>query len=145
MHDELAMTGTKALLEQLTEFVPDQMINELIPVHRGKGRRSQWSSSQLYRVMLLTVLTSAHSSNLMVHLLKEQRDWRRFARLPNRFRVPVASQLHDFREVLGVSGLRRINEHLLRSLLESFPEDRMAVGLIDATDLPAATSAFKKS
>jgi len=145
MNDELAMTGTTALLEQLTEFVPDDFINELAPAHRGRGRRSQWSSSQLYRLLLLSVLTPAHSFNLMVHLLKEQRAWRKFAYLPNRFRVPVASQLHDFREVLGVDGLRRINEHLLQPLLESFPADRMAIGLIDATDLPAATSAFKKS
>lgn len=145
MHDELAMTGTAALLEQLTEFVPDDFINELVPAHRGRGRRSQWSSSQLYRLLLLTVLTPAHSSNLMVHLLNEQRAWRKFAHLPNRFRVPVASQLHDFRKVFGVDGLRRTNEYLLQPLMESFPADRMAIGLIDATDLPAATSAFKKS
>ena len=122
----LKTTGTTALLEQLTDFVPDDFLNELVPAHRGRGRRSQWQASQLYRLLLLTVLTPAHSSNLLVELLKEQRAWRHFAHLPNRFKVPVASQLHDFREVLGVSGLRRINEYLLGPLLQSFPADRVA-------------------
>jgi hypothetical protein len=56
----------------------------------------------------------------------------------------VASQLHDFRAALGVSGLRRINEFLLDPLVESLAPERKAVGLIDATDLPAATHAYKK-
>jgi hypothetical protein len=93
---------------------------------------------------LLVLLTPAHSFNLMLTLLSEQRAWRRFARLPNRYRLPVASQLHDFRAALGVGGLRRINEFLLQPLLAGLPASRMSVGLIDATDLPAATSAYKK-
>lgn len=145
MPEELALTGTAALLEQLSAWVPDDFVNELVGAPRGRGRRSQWSPAQLYRVLLLSVLTPAHASNLLVSLLKEQRAWRRFARLPNRFRVPVASQLHDFRRLLGVSGLRRINEHLLGPLVASFPAARLPVGLMDSTDLPAATSAFKKS
>jgi len=145
MRDELAITGSISLLEQLTAFVPDDFVNGLVGLRRGPGRRSQWSAAQLYRLLLLTVLTPAHSSNLLLELMKEQRGWRKFARLQNRFQVPVASQLHDFRQLLGVAGLRRINEHLLRGLLDSFPGDRMAIGLIDSTDLPAATSSFKKN
>jgi hypothetical protein len=99
----------------------------------------------LYRLLLLTLLTPAHSFNLMLHLLPEQRSWRKFAHVPNRYRLPVASQLHDFRDALGVAGLRRINQFLLAPLLETLSPDRQAVGLIDATDLPAATSAYKKS
>jgi hypothetical protein len=145
MRDELAITGSTSLLEQLTAFVPDDFVNELVGRRGGPGRRSQWSPAQLYRLLLLAVLTPAHSSNLLVELLKEQRGWRKFARLPNRFRVPVASQLHDFRQLLGVAGLRRINEHLLRALLDGFPGNRVAIGLIDSTDLPAATNSFKKN
>ena len=142
MRDELPITGSISLLEQLAPFVPDDFVNELVGLRRGSGRRSQWSPAQLYRHLLLTVLTPVHSSNLLLESMKEQRGWRRFARLQNRFQVPVASQLHDFRQRLGVAGLRRINEHLLRVLLDSFPGDRMAIGLIDSTDLPAATSSF---
>jgi hypothetical protein len=145
MRDELATTGSQALLDELAAFVPDDFVNALVRRRRGSGRRSQWSPAQLYRLLLLTVLTPARSFNLLVELLKEQRGWRKFARLQNRFQVPTASQLHDFRHLLGVAGLRRINEQLLRVLLDSFPGDRMAIGLIDSTDLPAAASSFKKN
>ena len=83
MNEPLPTTGTNALLAQLSEFVPDEFTNQLLPVHRGRGWRSIWSSAQLLRVLLLTLLTPAHSFNLLVQLLPEQRDWRRFARLPN--------------------------------------------------------------
>jgi hypothetical protein len=144
MRDSLAITGSVALLEQLAPFLPDDLINELVPPHAGRGRRAHWSSAQLYRLLLLTLLTPAHSFNLMLALLPEQRAWRKFARLPSRYRLPAASQLHDFRAALGVQGLRRINEQLLRPLLRGLPANRLSVGLIDATDLPAASSAFKK-
>ena len=144
MHKALATTGTGQLLEKVSPFIPDDVINQLVPPHCGRGRRAHWSPAQLYRLLLLTLLTPAHSFNLMLALLPEQRAWRKFARLPNRYRLPAASQLHDFREATGVSGLRRINEYLLRPLLEALPAQRLSVGLIDATDLPAATSAFKK-
>jgi hypothetical protein len=144
MRCELSATGTAALLEELCDFVPDAFINELVPMHVGRGRRRHWSCAQLYRLLLLSVLTPVHSFNLVLKLLEEQRAWRKFARIPNRYRLPVASQLHDFRAALGVSGLRRINEFLLDPLVESLAPERKAVGLIDATDLPAATHAYKK-
>lgn len=144
MQTPLAMTGTTALLEQLSVFIPDELINDLIPAHRGRGRRSPWTSAQLYRLLLLTLLTPAHSFNLMLRLLEEQRSWRKFARLPNRHHLPGPSQLHEFRQAIGVRGLRRVNEHLLSPLLQGLVADRKTIGLIDATDLPAATSAFKK-
>ncbi len=139
------MTGSSQLLEQVSPFVPDDLINQVVLPHCGRGRRANWSPAQLYRLLLLSLLTPAHSFNLMLRLLPEQRAWRKFARLPNRYRLPVASQLHEFREAMGVAGLRRVNEYLLRPLLEGLPAERLSVGLIDATDLPAATSAFKKS
>ena len=145
MHTPLPTTGTAALLLQLSDFVPDDFINQLLPPHRGRGRRSRWSSAQLFRLLLLVLLTPAHSLNLLVELLPEQRAWRRFARLPNRRRVPTASILHEFRERLGVGSLRRINRHLLRPLLDGLAPERPTVALIDSTDLPAATSTYKKS
>jgi len=145
MRNPLAITGSSALLEQLTGYLPDDLINQLVRPHMGRGRPPHWSSAQLYRLLLLTLLTPAHSFNLMLAMLPEQRAWRRFAHLPNRYRLPAASQLHDFRAALGVQGLRRVNEHLLQPLLKGLPAGRLAVGLIDATDLPAASSAFKKN
>ena len=145
MHTPLPTTGTAALLLQLSDFVPDDFINQLLPPHRGRGRRSHWSSAQLFRLLLLVLLTPAHSLNLRVELLPEQRAWRRFARLPNRRRVPTASILHEFRERLDVGWLRRINRHLLLPLLDGLAPERPTVALIDSTDLPAATSTYKKS
>jgi hypothetical protein len=145
MHSPLPTTGTNALLERLSVFIPNELINQLVPPNRGRGRHSPWSSAQLYRALLLTLLTPAHSFNLMLQLLPEQRSWRKFALLPNRQRLPGPSQLHEFRERIGVSGLRLINEHLLAPLLGGLLAERRTIGLIDATDLPAATSAYKKN
>jgi hypothetical protein len=40
---------------------------------------------------------------------------------------------------------RRVNRHLLLPLLEGLAPERKTVALIDSTDLPAATSSYKKS
>lgn len=145
MKNDLAPTGTATLLEQISDFVPDDFIDKLLPRPSRMGRRRHWTSAQLYRLLLLALLTPAHSFNLMLRLLQEHRAWRKFAHLPNRYRLPVASQLHDFRDSIGVRGLRRINQFLLEPLIATLPVDRKTIGLIDATDLPAATSAYKKS
>src|SRR5947209_17645499 len=145
MQSSLATTGTNALLEQLSDFIPNEFINQLVPPNRGRGRHSPWSSAQIYRSLLLTLLTPVHSFNLMLQMLAEQRSWRKFAQLPNCYRLPGPSQLHEFRERIGVSGLRRINEYLLGPLIAGLLPERRTIGLIDATDLPAATSAYKKS
>jgi len=59
-------------------------------------------------VHLLTLLTPTHSLNLLVAQLPEQTAWRRFARL--RCHLLGAWMLHEFRERVGVSGLRQINQ-----------------------------------
>ena len=141
----LPITGGAALLELLSPFVPDDQLNDLLPRHRGPGRRSEWSSAQLYRVLLLLFLTTARSSNLLCHLLPEQRAWRRFAHLPNQRQLPNVRQLHEFRARLTPATLRVINESMVAQLLEGRPQGHPGIGLIDSTDLPAATSAFKKS
>jgi hypothetical protein len=144
MIDSLPPTGTAALLEKISPWIPDDFIEELLPPHRGRGRRSRWSSSQLFRLLLLALLTPAHSYNLLVNLLPEQRAWRRFAKLRNPGCVPTASILHEFRSRLGVASLRQNNRQLLLPLLKGLRTEK-AIGLIDSTDLPAATSGFKKS
>ena len=141
----LPMTGGGELLELLAPFVPDDHINELLPRHRGPGRRSEWSAAQLFRTLLLLLLTPARSSNLLCTLLPEQRAWRCFAHLPNRRRLPNHRQLQEFRARLTPLLLRRINEGLLLRLLQGWPSDQQGIALIDATDLPASTNEYKKS
>lgn len=140
----LPITGSAELLELLSPFVADDHINEVLPRHRGAGRPSQWSGAQLYRTLLLLLLTPARSSNLLCSLLPDQRAWRRFAHLPNCNRLPNARQLHEFRQRLTPMILRQINERLLLGLLEGWPKEQLGVGLMDATDLPAATNEYKK-
>jgi len=140
----LPITGSAELLELLTPFIADDHINEVLPAHQGAGRPSQWSGAQLYRTLLLMLLTPARSSNLLCSLLPDQRAWRRFAHLPKRNRLPNARQLHEFRQRLTPMILRQINERLLLRLLEGWPKEQLGVGLMDATDLPAATNEYKK-
>src|SRR5580692_2067410 len=101
MNSPLAVTGTAPLLEQLSPFVPDAFIEDLCRSKRRPGPRCLFGPAQLYRTHLLALLTSAHSLNLLVELLKENRSWRRFARLPNRHQVPDAKMLHQFRDAIG--------------------------------------------
>lgn len=141
----LPITGSAALLDELHPLVPDDFINQLFAAKRGRGRPQQFSPAQLYRVLLLALLTPAHSFNLLVALLPENKAWRSFAHLRNRQDVPDAKMLHQFRDRIGVIKLRQINNHLLQPLLESLSSFPKTVALIDSTDLPAATSAYKKS
>jgi len=52
--------------------------------------------------------------------------------------------LHEFRQALDLTKLRCVNEHLLAPLIEGTASLAKTVALIDSTDLPAATSAYKK-
>ena len=144
MNSNLPATGTAALLELLSPLVPDDFINQAWPQDHTGGRRRDYSAAQLYRIHLLSLLTPVHSVNLLVKLLPEQRAWRKFAGLRRQTQVPGVRVLHEFRGRLGVAGLRRINEHLLEPLLAGYLWQPWSVGLIDATDLPAACVGFKK-
>jgi hypothetical protein len=144
MNSDLPATGTVALLELLDPFVPDDFINECWPTRPTGGRRRDYSAAQLYRVHLLSLLTPVHSLNLLVKMLPEQRAWRKFAGLRRQTQVPGVRVLHEFRCRVGVAGLRRINQHLLAPLVAAYAWQPWSVGLIDATDLPAACGGFKK-
>ena len=137
-------TGTSALLEFVSPFIPDLEVQMLVPRAKG-GRRAHWSSVQLLRTLLLLLLTPVRSTNLLCALLPEQRSWRRFAHLPNFRRLPTPRQLHEFRGLLTPMVLREINAVVLRRILATWPTGQPAVAIIDATDLPAATNEYKKS
>ncbi len=145
MRNDLPAIGTAELLERLSDYVPDDFINELLPRRRGVGRRGCFSAAQMWRVHLLSPLTGTHSYNGMVRLLAEQRAWRRFAHLSHRERTPDVRMLHEFRCRAGVSGLRAINDHLVVRLLKYLRAEQKSVSVIDATDLPAATADKKKT
>jgi hypothetical protein len=143
--NQLPTTGSSGLLEKLSPHIPDDLINSLLKSKSGPGRPRSFSAAQLFRVSLLALLTPVHSFNLLLELLAEERSWRWFARLRNRFSVPDVRMLHEFRAGLDLWNLRRLNEHLLRPFLEESSKFPKSVALIDSTDLPAATNAYKKT
>jgi hypothetical protein len=122
----------------------DGFINDLFPRPRRQGRHADFNPAQLFRVLLLQLLTPVHSGNLLIKLLPENRSWRDFARLPNKRRLPDAKMLNLFRARLGLIKLRHINRQLLAPILADLDPARKTVAIIDATDLPAATNSFKK-
>ncbi len=136
--------GSSELLELLSPYVPDALVTALRPTRHGRGRPADFCSAQLFRTLLLTVLTPVRSFNLLCHLLEGNRSWRRFALLRNRQAVPGPRMLHEFRRKLPPTLLRNINTHLLEPLLEKLGALK-TVALIDATDLRAATNAYKKT
>jgi hypothetical protein len=144
MNSDLPATGTAELLELLAPFVPDDFIDHRWPTAATGGRRRKYTAAQLYRVHLLSLLSPVHSLNLLVQMLPEQRAWRKFARLRRQDQVPGVRVLHEFRARLGVAGLRRINAQLLQPVIDQYAWRESSVGLIDATDLPAACVGFKK-
>jgi hypothetical protein len=141
---QLPQTGTAALLEALSPHLDDGFINDLFPRPPRQGRHASFSPAQLLRVQLLQLLTPAHSANLLVRLLPENRRWRDFARLPNKRSLPDAKMLHQFRQRLDLIKLRQINRQLLIPILVDLDPTRKTVAIIDATDLPASTNCFKK-
>ncbi len=144
MKSVLAPAGTTSLLERLSPLIPDEFINDLLKPDRHPGRQNFLSAAQLWRVHLLALLTPVHSFNGLVRLLPEQRSWRVFAHLHHRHRTPDVRMFSEFRTRVGVAGLRRINEELLRPLLKVAASNAYSVAIIDATDLPATTADQKK-
>ena len=145
MNSLLPITGSNALLELLSPFIPDGFLREQWPHGTTGGRQGHFSAAQLWRLHLLALVTPVHSVNLLLQMLPEQRAWRRFAHLSNRHQIPDVRMMHEFRRRVGVAGLRRVNEVLLAPLLEGLDPGAPAIALMDATDLPAACRGFKKS
>jgi hypothetical protein len=144
MKSQLPPTGTEDFLELLSPFVPDDYLDHRWPRLKTGGRRFGFSASQLWRLHLLALITPVHSFNLLIRMLPEQKAWRRFARIRSQAQVPDVRMLNAFREEIGVDGLRQINERLLAPIIARVELNPGAAALIDATDLPASCSGFKK-
>ena len=144
MKSQLPQTGTEDFLELLSPFVPDDYLDECWPRGKTGGRRHGFSASQLWRLHVLVLITPVHSFNLLIRMLREQKAWRRFAHLPRQDHVPDVRMMNSFREEIGVGGLRRVNDKLLEPIVQRVIGGLGAAALIDATDLPASCSGFKK-
>ena len=145
MNSDLPATGTIALLQLLAPFVPDDFINQCWPHGPTGGRHREHPAAQLVRVHRLSLLSPVHSLNLLVRMLPAQPAWRKFAGLRRQDRVPDVRRLHEFRARLGVAGRRQIHQPLVHPCIDHYAWRERSVGLIDATDLPAAGAGFKKN
>lgn len=145
MSNSMPAVGSFALLDALTDFVPDDFINAGWPIPYRRGPRFGFSAAQLWRVHLLSALMGGQSFNAVQRSLREQHPLRRFVRLPNERCIPDVRMLHEFRRRLGAGGFRRINDRLASEVLQEAPLRDKTVGLIDATDLPANTADKKKT
>ncbi len=144
MKSQLPQTGTEDFLELLSPFVPDDYLDQRWPRLKTGGRRYGFTASQLFRLHLLALITPVHSFNLLIRMLPEQKAWRRFAHVPRQEHVPDVRMMNTFRETIGVDGLRQVNGQLLEPIIGSLDLSKGAAALIDATDLPASCSGFKK-
>src|SRR5258708_39195474 len=108
MRKDLPAVGTVGLLEVISDYVPDEFINQLLARRRGVGRRCCFSAAQLWRVHLLSPLMGTHSYNGIVRLLPEQRAWRRFAPLSHLVSTPDVMMLPEVRYRPGVIGCRAV-------------------------------------
>ena len=144
MKSQLPQTGTEDFLELLSPFVPDDYLDQHWPRFKTGGRRYGFTASQLFRLHLLALISPVHSFNLLIRMLPEQKAWRRFAHVHSQDHVPGVRMLNSFRETIGVDGLRQVNAQLLEPIIGSLAGCQGAAALIDATDLPASCSGFKK-
>ncbi len=144
MKSQLPQTGTEDFLELLSPFVPDDYLDLHWPRLKTGGRRYGFCASQLFRLHLLALITPVHSFNLLIRMLPEQKAWRRFAHVARQEQAPDVRMMNTFREQIGVDGLRQVNRQLLEPMIESLDLSKGAAALIDATDLPASCSGFKK-
>ena len=71
MKSELPQTGTEDFLDLLSPFVPDDYLDQQWPRLKTGGRRHGFSTSQLWRVHLLVLITPVHSLNLLIRMLPE--------------------------------------------------------------------------
>ena len=107
------------------------------------GRRHALSAAQLWRTHLLTVLTSTHSLNLVVAQLPEQAGVAAFRPVAPRTALPLGCCMSFGRQLAWMDCARSINIWWGDCCVGQGVQPH-AVALMDATDLPAACSGFKK-
>ena len=133
-------------LESISSVIPDQKINHEIRqrFYSSRGPRSKINLSQFYRVHLLLCLKQIPSWNYLIHELKHNRNWRKFARIKNIRSVPSIKLISQFRTLNGTFVLRQINEILVQIILSLIDIPLMPVLVPDSTDIEAACNGYAK-
>lgn len=138
-------------LERFSKVIPDSEIDLKFPKLRprkiwstNRGRRKIFSSSQLYRMHLVTLLKHIFSFNRLFIELKQRRLLRKFCNILNKYNIPNRRIFFEFRKYLKEEGFVKIKAMLLNRLLKILPLPQVIIGSVDSTDIEASCYGFRK-
>jgi hypothetical protein len=130
------------VLEHVSQVLPDSAINEFFPANYAgkKGKPFTLTTSNYYRIHLLSLLKGITSFNQLCSELLYHQTYRRFANVKSVSKIPKPNTLSDFRSEIGSESFALINDLLLERLFSIVPLPAVAVAVPDSTDLEASCS-----
>ena len=130
------------VLERVSQVLPDAAINQYFPANYlgKKGKPFTLTTSQYYRIHLLSLLKGITSFNKLCHELRYHQSYRRFCNVKSISKIPKPNTLSDFRSETGSECFALINDLLLERLFSMIPLPEVAVAVPDSTDLEASCS-----
>ena len=134
------------LLEKISPHIPDDEIDFLFPFRKSntQGRLRTFTTSQLYRAHILTMLKEVPSFNKVCREFKYRRSFRDFCRFKNKDFTPTNRMLSEFRNYLKPFGFARITRFITLTFLNTVKLPNIKIAVPDATDMPANCSGFAK-
>jgi hypothetical protein len=130
------------VLGRISQVLPDAAINEYFPANYlgKKGKSFTLTTSQYYRIHLLSLLKGITSFNRLCYELLYHQSYRRFCNVKSISKIPKPNTLSDFRSEIGSESFALINDLLLERLFSIIPLPAVAVAVPDSTDLEASCS-----
>ena len=130
------------VLERISQVLPDVAINQYFPANYVGKRGGPFSltTSQYYRIHLLSLLKGITSFNKLCYELRYHQSHRRFCNIKSIAKIPKPNTLSDFRSKTGSECFALINDLLLERLFSMIPLPEVAVAVPDSTDLEASFS-----
>jgi hypothetical protein len=129
-------------LVRISRVMPDAAINEFFPTNYPgkKGNPFALTTSQYYRIHLLSLLKGITSFNQLCSELLYHQSYRRFCHIKSVSQIPKPNTLSVFRSEIGSESFALINDLLLERLFSMIPLPAVAVTVPDSTDLEASYS-----
>jgi len=130
------------VLKRVSLALPDSAINEFFPANYAgkKGKPFALTTSNYYRIHLLSLLKGITSFNQLCCELLYHQSYRRFCHIKSISKIPQPNTLSDFRSEIGSESFALINDLLLERLFSTIALPEVAVAVPDSTDLEASCS-----
>ena len=130
------------VLGRISQVLPDVAINEYFPANYigKKGKPFPLTTSQYYRIHLLSLPKGITSFNRLCYELFYDQSYRRFCNVKSISKIPKPNTLSDFRSETGSECFALINDLLMERLFSIIPLPEVAVAVPDSTDLEASCS-----